>query len=201
MPIIGVKTGLNVSIEATDTPKTDLIQNTDNGSGIQESSSVADFGSELVSNGTFATVTTGWTASGATLTIDTARLKCANAGAARGYAYQSIITVVGKTYRIQADIDLGDADEATIAVGNSAGNGALGRFIVGSDKDFTFVATATATIISLINGSAVSGKFTFFDNVSVKLSNGSLHFGTATDGTAANERVIKKAINNRAVKA
>ena len=151
MAIIGVKTHLNVSIEAKDTPKTTLIQNTDNGSGIQESHITTGFGSELVSNGDFPTVTTGWTAVNSVLSIDTARLKITNSGANQGYAHQAITTVIGKTYRLQFDVTLGNASKANIFVGNSIGSDALGRKVVVEDGTIVFVATATTTYIHLQN--------------------------------------------------
>ena len=198
MAIIGVKTHLNVSIEAKDTPKTTLIQNTDNGSGIQESHLTTGFGSELVTNGDFPTVTTGWTAINATLSIDTARLKIANSGAEQGIAHQSITTVAGKTYRLQYDFTAGDDVSANIFVGAAIGGDELGRKInVTGDGSIVFVASGIATLIHLQNTSAVDAEFNFFDNVSVKLTNGSLHFGRATDGVKANERLIKQAVNTR----
>ena len=199
MAIIGVKTHLQVSIEAKDTPKTTLIQSTDNGSGIQESHLTTGFGSELVSNGDFPTATTGWTAVDSTLSIDTARLKIVNVGANKGYAHQGITTVVGKTYRLQFDVTIGDAVSANIFVGAAIGGDELGRKNVTEDSSIVFVATATTTYIHLQNDDAVAAEFNFYDNVSVTLTNGSLHFGRATDGVKANERLIKQALNTRII--
>jgi len=195
MAIISVKTDLKITVEAADTPKTTLIQSIDKGSGIEESNAVTGFGSELVSNGDFPSATTGWTGVGATLSIDTARLKITNDGAAKGYAHQVITTEVGKTYRAQCDVDLGNSGDASISIGTSAGDDSLARHIVGADKGFSFVATTTTTYINLIVGSAVAAEYTFFDNISAKLTNGLLHMGRATDGVKANERVIKRALN------
>lgn len=197
MALIGVKTNLLVSVEAKRTPKTSLIQTTDNGNGIAESHLDTRFGSELVTNGDFPSATTGWTAVNSVLSIDTARLKVTNSGANKGYAHQAITTVIGKTYRLQFDVTIGDAVSANVLVGNSAGNGALGKIQGGIDNTLVFVATATTTYISLQNDDAVDAEFNFFDNVSAKLTNGSLHFGHATDGVKANERLIKRALNTR----
>ena len=48
-----------------------------------------------------------------------------------------------------------------------------------------------------MNNDPVDAEFNFFDNISVKLTNGSLFFGRATDGVKANERLIKRAVNTR----
>jgi hypothetical protein len=198
MAIIGVRTELNVSIEAKNTPKTGLIQTTDNGNGVAESHLDTRFGSELVANGDLPTATTSWSAFNSVLSIDTARLKITNSGANKGYAHQAITTVVGKTYRLEYDVTIGDAVSANIFVGAAIGGDELGRKInVTGDGSLVFVASSTSTKIHLQNNSAVSSEFNFYDNISVKLTNGSLHFGRATDGVKANERLIKQALNTR----
>ncbi len=197
MAIISVKTNLIVSVQATDTPKTTLIQLTDNGSGSQESHVTTGFGSELISNGDFPTATTGWTAVNSVLSIDTARLKITNSGANQGYAHQAITTTVGKTYRLQFDVTLGNASKANVFVGNSINSDAIGRRVVTEDGTMVFVATATTTYIHLQNFDAVNADYNFYDNISVKLSNGSLYMGRATDGTKANERLMKRSLNTR----
>jgi hypothetical protein len=198
MALIGVKTNLLVSVEAKGTPKTSLIQTTDNGNGIAESHLDTRFGSELVTNGDFPSDTTSWTAVDSVLSTDTARLKVTNSGANKGYAHQAITTVAGKTYRLQYDVAIGDAVSANIFVGASIGGDELGRKInVTGDGTLVFIASGISTVIHLQNNDPVDAEFNFFDNISVKLTNGSLFFGRATDGVKANERLIKRALNTR----
>ena len=54
---------------------------------------------ELVTNGDFSNGTTGWTASGATLSVANGQLTVADNG---GYtkAYQGVTTVVNRTYQL-----------------------------------------------------------------------------------------------------
>lgn len=63
---------------------------------------------ELVSNGTFAGgVTTGWTGTGATLSVNARRLKVKNSGAAIGYARQSLAVTADVPYVLLVDLYAG----------------------------------------------------------------------------------------------
>jgi len=195
MAIIGVKTNLLVTVEAKGTPRTTLRHSIDRGSGIEESNTTTGFGSDLVTNGDFPTVTTGWTASDSVLSIDTARLKVTNNSAAQGGAYQSITTVAGTLYRLQFDFEAGDDVAGYILVGTSAGDGSIARKRVTGNGTLFFVAVGTATVITLQNVSAVDTEFNFFDNIVAQKTNGIAYVGRATDGTKANERLIRQAVN------
>lgn len=129
-------------------------------------------GAELVTNGTFETNTAAWTASNATLSIDTSRLKVSNTAATNGYAYQTIATLVGKTYRITLDFDRSSSTTTVfLYVGTGAGgndNGYASSTAATGTITLTFVASAATTYLNLIND-FTSGHFGYFDNVSVRL--------------------------------
>jgi hypothetical protein len=63
-------------------------------------------GVELVTNGTFTTDTTGWTANNAVISVDTARLKVDDTAAAGSWsaAVQQITMITGKWYRLTCDV-------------------------------------------------------------------------------------------------
>ena len=122
---------------------------------------------ELVTNGTFTTDTTGWTASGATLSVVSGAMRVTNSGAAAGYGYQQIATVVGKSYQVQATRTAGTGP-ATFTVGVSAGSAGYGNITSGSTCFLT--ATTTTTFISCYVDDTVSSHYADFDNISVKLA-------------------------------
>ena len=73
----------------------------------------------LVTNGTFDTDTSGWTAhSDSVLTVDTNRLKVAvNAGTTQGVGFTSIPTEVGKTYLFEGDYEQGTSTTVEFWIG------------------------------------------------------------------------------------
>lgn len=133
---------------------------------------------DLVANGGFESNTTGWTGTGATLTQDAgsgvgggASMKIANSGAAAGKAYADITTRVGRLYLLKAAVDVGDAGGIQILVGTTSDDDSISTSPVFTDttiteKWFAFVASATTTRITFLNGSSTSGQFTLVDNVS-----------------------------------
>ena len=126
-------------------------------------------GSELVTNGDFSSGTTGWTASASTtLSTDAERLKV-TAGSTFAWAYQALTTVIGRTYKLTYSITNGDAVGCYMYVDTAAGSSAS-NYNSGAQANGTysavFVATATTTYVKpFIQG---SGKFAFYDNISVK---------------------------------
>jgi len=126
-------------------------------------------GTERVTNGTFDTDTAGWTAIQSALSVDTQRLKVTNSGAQFGLATQSFATVVGKTYRVEADVTIGTAGPAYLRVGlTQTGFELFGLTIASSGKaSGVFIATATTTYVHVLNTNANNG-YNFYDNISVK---------------------------------
>ena len=133
----------------------------------------------LLSNGTFDTNTTGWTASGATLSAAagganaTTGLQIANSGAAAGSAYQDITTKVGSLYRLTAKFKKGTAVGGSIDIGTTSNGKALIDGVTDTDATLTekikgFIATETTTRITLNNDSAVTGETVLFDDVVVE---------------------------------
>jgi len=125
-------------------------------------------GSEMVTNGDFSNGTTGWTALSSTLSVDTGRLKIL-AASTYGWAYQAFTTVVGRTYRLTYSLTNGDASACYLYIDTGTGlSSANYDSGVKADGTYTavFVATATTTFVKpLISG---TGKFAFYDNISIK---------------------------------
>lgn len=126
---------------------------------------------ELVTNGTFTTDTTGWTTASATFVMSGAA-GLLTATATTGRAYQSVATVVGKTYYFQYDFVSGTNPLPRVYIGTAASLLDLGRVdptATGTYKT-TFVATTTTSFISLETNSVTAGQTCTFDNISVKLA-------------------------------
>jgi hypothetical protein len=123
-----------------------------------------ELGEDLIINGTFDTDTTEWTPnSSATLTIDNQRLKVSISGSASGYPSQTIITEVGKQYKITASVLIGTASK--VSLWNNA-NSIFNDLSTDGSYSFYFTATSTSTAIRLyVYG---DGTYAFWDNVSVK---------------------------------
>ena len=119
-------------------------------------------GSNLVTNGTFDTDTTGWNATNATLSVDTQRLKVD--GSAGGYASQLISVTVGKVYRVR--IEGADGTVAAGArVGTAAGGSQYGTIAsVASGWNIAFAATSANCYISCRTNTAGTA---FYDNITL----------------------------------
>jgi hypothetical protein len=152
-------------------------------------------GSELVTNGTFDSDTTGWTAvSGTTLSVDTNRLKVLQTTGSSAFGYQVVTTVVGETYVLTADFTQGSNVGAIRISGSSYSGTDLGwtGYISTSAVYKTFVATSTTTYIS-VQSYGGTGGYVFADNISVRLAeedrsvngNGLQVFGTVTKSAVA----------------
>jgi hypothetical protein len=130
-------------------------------------------GSELVTNGTFDSDTSGWSPRNANsgLTAPSGRLVVTALAADVAYAHQSFTTVVGRTYRLSVDyfaitgtpriyVGIGPGTNTNFDSGNLSGSGTV---------NVVFVATATTSVVSLY--SSVSSTISLvaeFDNVTVK---------------------------------
>lgn len=134
---------------------------------------IATTGSELVTNGTFTTDTSGWTFGNATGAVVSNQL-VVTATAASPATLTSVTTVIGQAYVVTLDF-IADTSTANIflyvgtnsygsqllnqAIGSTAGNSIRGNFI----------ATTTTTYISIIGSSLYAAGETFtIDNVSCK---------------------------------
>jgi hypothetical protein len=133
------------------------------------------YGSELVTNGTFDTDTTGWSVAAGNGTIVSSGGEVLGTCGTLGLLFSSsITTVVGKVYRLSVDgrrgtftdilqVGLGATPTVTpsprVEFTNSSPN---------QTKEITFVATSTTTYINVRLAAVQSGATVYLDNVSVK---------------------------------
>jgi len=129
---------------------------------------------ELVTNGTFDSDTTGWIASNsAVLSIDTQRLKIFNGDSLYGRAHQIFNTTIGKTYIAILDFTKSTSVGCYLNIKNVSGT-TLGTTLetsglVTSSQEIRvpFIAITSTQAIQISNGSSVSDEYGFFDNISV----------------------------------
>ena len=141
------------------------------------------YGSELVTNGTFDTDLTGWTAATAVTTAldnNTMRVSYTTGAGGTFYigAYQSFSTAIGRQYKATVDVTSVSSNTGRVRFEQSPGGGQNGNYTslgLGS-YTFYFVATATTTYINLGMASDATGSVGF-DNISVK----EVIFDRATD--------------------
>jgi hypothetical protein len=127
----------------------------------------------LVTNGTFDTATTGWTAGPTTtLSIASNRLRVTNVGTVYGYAYQSFPTLIGKTYTVSVDITF-NAGVARLLISTSPAATVGGNISVSASGSYshTFVATTATTFVNVGNRNDTDA-YNEFDNISVYESDG-----------------------------
>jgi trimeric autotransporter adhesin len=147
-------------------------------------------GAELVTNGTFDSNTSGWTAGdGATVTHQSGRMRVdGNVGTAN----QAITTVVGKSYTVSADLFNGTSASSAIYVSTTTSSSQMLATFSSPANSVTFTATSTTTyIIARVN--AASNTYIEVDNISVRLAepdrsvnaNGLQVFGTITKTAVA----------------
>jgi len=161
-------------------------------------------GAELVTNGTFTSDTSGWTASsGTSLSVDTNRLKVTVNTGGDNAGYQVITTVSGYTYTLSATLQKGSTNgNAVIRAGTGVASSAYGSSVSvtstsATEVSFTFTATGTSTYITAICSNA--GNYAFFDNISVRLAEkdrtvhdkGLQVFGTVTKANVATDTDLK----------
>lgn len=154
---------------------------------------------ELVTNGTFNTDTSGWTAaSNGTLTAPGGVMRLtAISNGGQDSAGTSFPTVVGRTYRVQLTIVTppGNTKNVFLDIGTTAFGQQLGE--VGSSVAgvlaMNFVAATTTTYIA-VNGSSlfVAGDFYEIDNVSCKLA--STDRSVKNNGLILNGSLTKAAV-------
>ena len=149
-------------------------------------------GTELVTNGTFDSNTTGWTANNATLSVDAGRLKIVDDGSS-AVALQTISVTAGETYVISFNATAGTAScQAYVTDGTFT---VIGSTIPNGVFSYTYTAPSGVSSfdLGLNNTNGITGQYCFFDNVSVRLAeedrsvngNGLQVFGTVTKNPVA----------------
>ena len=125
------------------------------------------YGDELVTNGTFSTDVSGWTASGnASISLVSNRLRVTTNSGSNGSAYQALSTVIGGRYLLSLEQT---QTSSRVLVGTSLGNGNIltGGFTTGINL-LSFTAVGTTTFLTLQSAAGSAGQFSDFDNVSVR---------------------------------
>jgi len=134
-------------------------------------------GDELVTNGTFDTDTTGWTAVDATIASVSGELVVTRTAATQ-YPYQAISTAAGKVYKITAHVKDGTATGVGVGLfaGDSIGSQALGTTLgslITTEADYkevslVFTGSGPTAYINLYSAIGADGLTTIWDNVSVR---------------------------------
>ena len=148
-------------------------------------------GSELVTNGTFDSNTTGWTASdaGCSLSLVSNQLRITNNDATAGGAVTSFSVVSGEVYTFSVGTSSGTVQLYLGAAPNTATY--FGPVISNST---TWTSTVTGTVYFMVkNVSTTNGATVDIDNISVRLAeedrsvnnNGLQVFGTVTKTAVA----------------
>jgi hypothetical protein len=125
---------------------------------------------ELITNGTFTTDTSGWTngvVGGSIQAVNgRLRLNSGASGTSNNFAEQDIQTTIGQTYVIHVDMYAGVGGETPYLNVGTASPYLLSPSVSG---DYVFTATSTTTRILLrMAGAPTTGDYVEFDNVSVK---------------------------------
>ena len=128
-------------------------------------------------NGTFDVDTTSWVAAGATLASVASGqsglcLEVTASGAAVGQAYQDIITVIGRLYKLTCYFKAGTSSAGSIQVGDSGDPNAIAESGALSDVAWTqhtviFIATAVSTRITLQTDDPTGTETSLFDELVV----------------------------------
>jgi hypothetical protein len=146
-------------------------------------------GSELVTNGTFDTNTTGWTLwQTGILSVDNFRLKVENGAATISGAYQLITVVVGRTYKFEGVKEAGTALSPRYYLGTSVGGT---QYASNATSGQVFIATSTTLVVTAATQSTVLGATAFYDNISVK----ELAGNHASQSTSASRPVLSARVN------
>ena len=135
-----------------------------------------DFGN-LVTNGTFDTVTTGWLdgRSSATLSVSSGRLRVTSAaGATVASTFALTGSILGRHYNVSMDGYVGTSTDISLGVDNAAGltSGSRTFFVAGSAVDAsvasqTFTAIAQTMYVGIVAAVSITGDYAELDNVSL----------------------------------
>lgn len=134
--------------------------------------------STKLTNGSFTSDTTGWTAVDATLSSLAGGqsgncLKVAESGGANpGKAYQDVTTKIGHLYRLMVYFKKGDADNGKYMIGTTGDEDAIHDSGALTDADWTlyttwFLATATTTRITFQSTDATATEYSLFDEATL----------------------------------
>jgi len=129
-------------------------------------------GTELITNGTFDTDTSGWSVgNGGTISVDAQRLKIQNSPTQiSAFASQGITTESGKEYAVSFTVEDATSSPAWMRVGTSnAGVNLLNQNFNGAGSHiFKFTATSSNTYITLMVSVGIVSRYTIVDNISVR---------------------------------
>lgn len=128
-------------------------------------------GEELVTNGTFDSDVSGWTAVYGTATWSSGQMLITEDGVdgSSARAYQTISTVVGNVYEAKVDVGGVSTGAGVLAASNTTSIGGKPQVSSTGNESLTLVFTAEATTTYIV--AAVSGttaRTAYFDNISVK---------------------------------
>jgi hypothetical protein len=143
-------------------------------------------GPELLTNPGPFTNTTGWTASGGTLSVVAGALRATSGGGGFGSGFTSFTTEVGKTYKFTFTV----AANGRGRFGTSSGGSDLFASTTGTVSG-VFRATGTTSYFSFFVNSGTAGETTDLASVTVKLLPGNHRFQTAD----ANRPVVSALVN------
>ena len=131
------------------------------------------YGTELVTNGTFDTDTTGWTSiRSSLLSVESGRLRITNDGNGNGGAVASVPTTVDNVYQVEVTGYHGTAGGAKFRLGTTSAGVDITADITQTDGEttrFIFVAPSSTAYITLYASSGTTtGVYSEYDNISVK---------------------------------
>tara|TARA_R100000234_G_scaffold21653_1_gene12184 strand:- start:9446 stop:11662 length:2217 start_codon:yes stop_codon:yes gene_type:complete len=130
-------------------------------------------GTELVTNGTFDTDVSNWNASNSTLSHQSGKLRVTSTGGDYPMAIQTLTTVIGRRYRLTADVIVGNTPlGGVVQVNAETGQSftASGGLIT-SNSTVTIDFTANITNVNILlhgHTGTSAGQYQEFDNVSVR---------------------------------
>jgi len=142
-------------------------------------------GDEKVTNGGFDTDLSGWTgqAGRGSYAWDSSRAKITNDDTSSyPNLYQSVTTVAGQVYKVNATVEIGTASTIEVRVYDGANLGSQ-QLTTDGEVEFYFTAVGTSTsLILYLWETGSTGHYCFFDNVSLKAINDKNHATTVFYG-------------------
>ena len=132
------------------------------------------YGPELVTNGSFDSDVSGWTATGVIERTRLGRLRLYGASLTPDrYIHQTLTTVSGKTYLVTVDLreESGGSSRGLVRVGTSGANSTdllSSPYFGEGSQTFTFTATGTSSTLTLFWDDSGTSDYSEWDNVSVR---------------------------------